>query len=910
MKKFTLFFSALLFSMMSFAGVVTFNPLQDKGNAGTDSNNATAFEIAKSGVTLACSQGVVSSQGDQYRFFKNQTVTITSTVGNITSVEFTCTANGDTKHGPGGFTVTEGTYGHDGGKIGTWTGSAAEVVFTASVNQVRATQVVVTIDGEGAETPDQPEEPETPETPENPGTTTIEIPAEAQAWNIPAEAIDVLQAREICAGLASGETTGTKYYVMGYVKKLHKNHESGITGYGNATFYMENVSGADSQDDFLAFQVYGPNGEKLSDPATVAVGDFVVIYGELTNYMGDTYETVGKGAAYIWNSTNPLLAGGETPEQPEEPETPVTPEEPEAKVVTVAEFNAAPEATDVYYELTGTIGGTINTTYGNFDLTDETGTVYVYGLTKEFIAVGSTKNDQSYASLGLKEGDKITIRGFRGSYNGKIEVMGAYFVKLVEAGSGETPEQPEEPETPEGAIVFDADVDKGNAGTDSNNATAYEVEKNGVTMTVSSGILGTYNNEMHYRIYKNQTLTLTSTVGNIVKVEFTCTANGEEKYGPGCFTVDGGDYTYADAVGTWTGSAAEITFSATANQVRASQVVVTIEGGATPTNVVNVKDLPYADAYYMEEDGVAYWDIQMYNVDETGEYYEMPIVLLGVEAKSKTALNGTYDMFDAFYGDSIDVDTYDLFGIAMDAETVGTLTIKNVNEEGDYSFVGSFVGEDGKTYKINTTANVYAEDDATGEEIELKEEGTDEPGDDPVTPPTPPTTDGAVTFDADVDQGNASLDSNNTAPYTISKDGITMDVTDGIIGVYNNEAHYRIYKNQTLTLTSTVGKIVKVEFTCTANGDAKYGPGCFTVDGGDYTYADAVGTWTGSADAIVFTASTNQVRATQVVVTLASTGTGVEDVVTVEVPVKVIENGQLMIIRGENVYNVLGAQVK
>ena len=912
MKKFTLFFSALLFSMMSFAGVVTFDADADKGNAGTDSNNAAAYTITKGGVTVEVSSGILGTYNNEmhYRIYKNQTLTITSTVGNITSVQFTCTGNGSEKYGPGCFTVDTGDYTNDGAAVGTWTGSAAEITFTASANQVRATQIVVTIDGEVGETPEQPEEPETPDTPVNPGTNTIEIPAEAQAWNIPAEAIDVLQAREICAGLESGETTGTKYYVMGYVKKLHKNHESGITGYGNATFYMENVSGADSQDDFLAFQVYGPNGEKLSDPATVAVGDFVVIYGELTNYMGDTYETVGKGAAYIWNSTNPLLAGGETPEQPEEPETPVTPEEPEAKVVTVAEFNAAPEATDVYYELTGTIGGTINTTYGNFDLTDETGTVYVYGLTKEFIAVGSTKNDQSYASLGLKEGDKITIRGFRGSYNDKIEVMGAYFVKLVEAGSGETPEQPEEPETPEGAIVFDADVDKGNAGTDSNNATAYEVEKNGVTMTVSSGILGTYNNEMHYRIYKNQTLTLTSTVGNIVKVEFTCTANGEEKYGPGCFTVDGGDYTYADAVGTWTGSAAEITFSATANQVRASQVVVTIEGGATPTNVVNVKDLPYADAYYMEEDGVAYWDIQMYNVDETGEYYEMPIVLLGVEAKSKTALNGTYDMFDAFYGDSIDVDTYDLFGIAMDAETVGTLTIKNVNEEGDYSFVGSFVGEDGKTYKINTTANVYAEDDATGDEIELKEEDTDEPGDDPVTPPTPPTTDGAVTFDADVDQGDASLDTSVQTPYTVSKDGVTMDVTKGVIATYKEECHYRIYKNQTLTLTSTVGNIVKVEFTCTANDDAQYGPGCFTVDGGEYAYSGAVGTWTGNAATVVFTASTNQVRATQIVVTLAKTGTGVEDVVTVEVPVKVIENGQLMIIRGENVYNVLGAQVK
>ena len=38
--------------------------------------------------------------------------------------------------------------------------------------------------------------------------------------------------------------------------------------------------------------------------------------------------------------------------------------------------------------------------------------------------------------------------------------------------------------------------------------------------------------------------------------------------------------------------------------------------------------------------------------------------------------------------------------------------------------------------------------------------------------------------------------------------------------------------------------------------------------------------------------------------------TAVEDVTVGATPVKVIENGQVLIIRGENVYNVLGAQVK
>ena len=127
---------------------------------------------------------------------------------------------------------------------------------------------------------------------------------------------------------------------------------------------------------------------------------------------------------------------------------------------------------------------------------------------------------------------------------------------------------------------------------------------------------------------------------------------------------------------------------------------------------------------------------------------------------------------------------------------------------------------------------------------------------------------GVVTFDADADKGNAGTDHNNPAAYSITKDGVTITVTSGIIGTYNNENHYRIYKNQTLTVTSTVGNVKKVTFTCTANGDAKYGPGCFTWSTGEYSYSGATGTWTGDASEVVFTASTNQVRASQIVVEL------------------------------------------
>ena len=123
----------------------------------------------------------------------------------------------------------------------------------------------------------------------------------------------------------------------------------------------------------------------------------------------------------------------------------------------------------------------------------------------------------------------------------------------------------------------------------------------------------------------------------------------------------------------------------------------------------------------------------------------------------------------------------------------------------------------------------------------------------------------SVTFDASSDKSG-----NTTAgEQTITKDGITMTVSNGILGTDDNQ--YRIYKNQTLTISSAVGNITGIEFTCTASGTAKYGPGCFAEQEG-YSYSDNVGTWSGSSEIVTFTASSNQVRATQIVVTYASGG--------------------------------------
>ena len=93
--------------------------------------------------------------------------------------------------------------------------------------------------------------------------------------------------------------------------------------------------------------------------------------------------------------------------------------------ITVAEFLKKSVDATVWYELTGVVSNISNTQYGNFNLTDATGIVYVYGLTAKKV----TSNDKSFASIGLNEGDVVTLIGTRAVHNNNPEVGGpAYYV--------------------------------------------------------------------------------------------------------------------------------------------------------------------------------------------------------------------------------------------------------------------------------------------------------------------------------------------------------------------------------------------------------------------------------------------------------------------------------------------------
>lgn len=567
MKKFTLLLSAMLMTVMSFGAVVTFDADADKGNAGTDSNNAAAYTVSKDGVTIEVSQGILGTYNNEahYRIYKNQTLKITSTAGAITSVQFTCTANGDAKYGPGNFTASTGDYGHDGGAVGTWTGSATGITFTASSNQVRASQIVVAIDGDVI--------PGGGNGGGNDNDSTGTIP--------PAEGvITCAQAVEICKATGENATTDT-YTIRGYVTEIK---EAYTTQYGNVSCWMADEKGGGQV--FLAFRVKPVNA---ADQA-VKVNDYIEVKGKLVNYMGNTPETTAGGSMTI-------ITVGEEGEKPSLPE----------------------------------------------------------GLTGD----GTKENPFTIE-------DVLTLNNqFAGPYYVKAFIVGQVVGAAISTGS-----QFEAPFSPS---------------------------------TSSDGTVNTYNT--------NLLVASSADVADVAKCVPVQLPAGDLRTNfnlPENPDMDGQEVLICGSLQKY--------FS-----VPGIKSTTSIELLNVDTNVVNIKGVKYCEARYYEEDGA--YEFMLYDFDEATEEFLFPMVLFGVEAKSKTAINGTYGVIAAMCATGVNADE-ETEGILMAEDAEGTLTIKNVDEAGNYSFVGSFVGEDGKTYKVNQVVNVYALDDATEEDIELDENAT------------------------------------------------------------------------------------------------------------------------------------------------------------------------------------------
>lgn len=228
---------------------------------------------------------------------------------------------------------------------------------------------------------------------------------------------------------ALSAASGTGVYVKGFIVGSIDGKATTDAKFSAETATASNVliaASADETDITKCMPVQLPTGAvrtalNLVDNA----GNYkkeVTLYGNIEKYFSVTgLKTV----------TYAILDGTEIGTKPDGGSTGGD----EIKAVTVAEFNAAPESTNVWYKLTGTIKNLKDgDLYGNFDLEDATGSVYVYGLLAE--KGGEKKKFQELVTkYGLVNGSKITIIGNRGSYNDKIEVTNAY-ISTDGGGSG------------------------------------------------------------------------------------------------------------------------------------------------------------------------------------------------------------------------------------------------------------------------------------------------------------------------------------------------------------------------------------------------------------------------------------------------------------------------------------------
>lgn len=295
------------------------------------------FTHEKSGITISCSNGTITST--QFRIFKSQTLKISSSE-QIEKIVITCTASGTAQYGPGCFAAIDG-YSYNG-EIGTWTGSAQEVTFTASSNQVRATSIVVTYSSASTNQV---------ATPSISGTTpfyastevaitcgtdgaSIQYSTDGTTWSDYSEPFTIsetttVQAKATKEGLTESEIaskTFTKGTVMTvaearaaidagtgttgvFVKGIISQIDDIDTGdYGNATYWISDDG--TTTDQFEVYRGYSLNGKKFTSADEIKIADEVVVYGNIKKY-GSTYEfDSGSKIVSITHSelTDPALA--------------------------------------------------------------------------------------------------------------------------------------------------------------------------------------------------------------------------------------------------------------------------------------------------------------------------------------------------------------------------------------------------------------------------------------------------------------------------------------------------------------------------------------------------------------------------------------------------------------------------
>lgn len=192
--------------------------------------------------------------------------------------------------------------------------------------------------------------------------------------------------------------------------------------------------------------------------------------------------------------------------------------ESEGTVISIADYIALGPNTDTYI-ITGAITRVANTTYGNFDLSDGTGTIYVYGLLNEKL-----EDKVCWQEKELAMGDVLTVKASEmKDYYGTLEIVNAVYIShsksLIELEADHVDVSKEGGDFSINTSVKGADV---NATFDADWITFVGAEKDGENVTLNFSVAANPG------VPRNAVVTISTTTakGESSTTEFTVNQDG------------------------------------------------------------------------------------------------------------------------------------------------------------------------------------------------------------------------------------------------------------------------------------------------------------------------------------------------------------------------------------------------
>lgn len=283
---------------------------------------------------------------------------------------------------------------------------------------------------------------------------TVNVDGENRIFHPNGDTAKWLYCTETNNGVRVG-TNANKTFVLDAASNFmkHVGTERYLGVYNNQDWRCYTTTSGNISGQTFQFFVKADDGsEEPEQPKTLVS---IAVSGQTTSYIvGDTFEFDGTVTATYDDGTTASVEPAEvsSPDMTTTGAKEVTVSYTEGEVtadtkyeitvneapadtivVTVEEFLDAEVNATVLYQLTGTITNIANTTYGNFTIKDATASVYIYGLTR----TPQSSNDKTFASLGLKVGDEVTLVTVRGEHNETAQGGGqntpAYYVSHVSA---------------------------------------------------------------------------------------------------------------------------------------------------------------------------------------------------------------------------------------------------------------------------------------------------------------------------------------------------------------------------------------------------------------------------------------------------------------------------------------------